>query len=87
MKKAYSAPQLELEIYNLSASIASNCAVVVNNGPEMAGTNEYHSACGDFSDPFPSTSSYSLRPSNVTFYEDTNCDCYTTGGSGSYWTS
>lgn len=83
MRKAYSAPQLELEIYNLSASIASNCAVVVNNGPAMG----EHTACEGYVDPFPSTSSYRLRPSNVTFYEDTNCDCYTTQSGYGYWTS
>ena len=86
MKKAYSAPQLELEIYNLSASIASNCNVVVNNGPaiEELGITE----CSDYKElnPFPSTSSYRLRQYNVNFYES-NCDCYTTGAGGSYWTS
>ena len=85
MRKAYSAPQLELEIYNLSASIASNCTLVVNNGPAIVGYQD--TACSNYVDPFPSTSSYRLRPSNVSFYDDRVCDCYTTGAGGSYWTS
>lgn len=85
MRKAYSAPQLELEIYNLSASIASNCKVVVNNGPAIVGYQ--NTACSNYEDPFPSTSSYSLRPSNVSFYDDVVCDCYTTQSGYGYWTS
>ena len=86
MKKVYEAPTLEIETYELDASIASNCGIVVNNGPAMGD----HPQCDDYVDPFAtsaaSASSYSL-PHNVQFYEDTNCDCYTTGGDYGYWTS
>lgn len=84
MKQVYEAPDLELEEYELNADIASHCGIVVHNGPEIG----IHKLCNDYKDPF---SSYSLRSSepvyNVQFYEDTNCDCYTTGGDYGYWTS
>ena len=66
MKKTYVAPDLEIERYELDASIASNCATVVTMGYSMRGTEPVY---------------------NVQFYEDTNCDCYTTGGDYGYWTS
>ena len=80
MKKVYEAPDLEVELYTLDASIASNCELVVSNGPEMGS----HAACTDYIEPF---SLYSSRTVNVNFYKDTNCDCYTTGDNGYYWTS
>lgn len=86
MKKVYIAPALEIEVYKLDANIASNCGIVVTNGPALG----EHYLCDDYEDPFAtsaaSASSYSL-PHNVQFYEDTNCDCYTTGGDYGYWTS
>lgn len=84
MKKAYSKPQIEIETYTLDTSIASHCGIVVHNGPKIGN----HDLCEDYKDPF---ASYSLRSNqpvyNVEFYEDTNCDCYTTGGDYGYWTS
>lgn len=80
MKKTYTAPTLEVEIYELDQSIASNCGIVVSNGPAEGS----HEACEDYVAPF------SLRTTgvyNVSFYEDTNCDCYTTGQDSGYWTS
>ena len=35
MKKVYEAPEVEIELYELNASIASHCGIVVSNGPEM----------------------------------------------------
>lgn len=87
LKKVYEAPMLEIEEYCLDTSIASNCATVVHNGPAMGS----HSQCDDYVNvnPFPDDDEISLasEPRNVSFYEDTACDCYTTGGNGSYWTS
>ena len=87
MKKAYSKPLLEIEAYTLSASIASHCDMVVSNGPAM-GT---HPQCGDYKDPFATIkqpdAGIMSGHYNVQFYEDTNCDCYTTGGGYGYWTS
>lgn len=85
MKKRYEAPLLEVERYELDANIASNCGIVVSNGPAIGD----HEECGDYEDLF-STATYSLNREaiyNVQFYEDTNCDCYTTGSDYGYWTS
>lgn len=85
MKKVYEAPLLEVEAYELDASIASHCGIVVSNGPALG----EHVQCDDYKDPFAtSAGTYSLKKAyNVQFYEDTNCDCYTTGGDYGYWTS
>lgn len=83
MKKIYEAPQLEVEKYELDKSIASHCDIVVSNGPEIG----VHKACSDYGDPFGPYSARSRSVHNVQFYEDTNCDCYTTGGDYGYWTS
>lgn len=93
-KKKYITPVIEFEEYSLDMSIASNCAAVVNNGPEMLG----YSVCASYAalDPFGSSVS-SNDPidgrtvntngnKNVSFYEE-NCDCYTTGSNQGYWTS
>lgn len=87
MKKAYHAPELEIEVYQLDASIASNCTLVVSNGPAMGN----HNQCADYIDPFGMNAAkygaQTMAVYNVLFYEDTNCDCYTTGGDYGYWTS
>lgn len=85
MKKIYKAPILEIEQYELDGNIASNCGIVVSNGPALGA----HEQCDNYEDPFD-ISAYSVPtrgPYNVQFYEDTNCDCYTTGGDYGYWTS
>jgi len=84
MKKVYQKPCMEKELYALDASIASNCAIVVSNGPAM----ETHTQCSDYKQPFaqPGIQTYG-GPYNVAFYEDTNCSCYTTGSDNGYWTS
>ena len=86
MKRVYEAPVLEIEIYQLDANIASNCKVVVSMGDYGGGEGE--SACDDYLAMvgLPATSSYSLRPHNVNFWENT-CDCYTTAGGDGFFTS
>lgn len=82
MKKAYIAPELSTEVYELNSSIAANCANTVTNGPALGN----HSQCDDYVSPF-AISTYS-EPKNVNFYEDTNCDCYNSAGdTAGYWTS
>lgn len=86
MKQAYEAPLFEVETYELDASIASNCTIVVTNGPAVGN----HEQCSDYKDPFEmSVFSYEKQggPYNVQFYEDTNCDCYYSSKDGGYWTS
>lgn len=82
MKKTYKKPMVEIEVYTLDASIASNCGIVVSNGPALGD----HYQCEGYEDPFGTFSARS-GPYNVHFYEDTNCDCYTTTTEAGYWTS
>ena len=82
MKKNYKAPRLEIEQYKLDVNIASHCGIVVSNGPALGN----HTQCSDYKNPFDTYSARS-KVYNVQFYEDTNCDCYTTGGDYGYWTS
>lgn len=88
MKKVYEAPTLEIELYELNASIASNCAVVVTMGDYGGNDSKGEKACDDYLEMvgLPTTSSYSLRAHNVNFWENT-CDCYTTAGGAGFFTS
>ena len=83
LKKVYEKPYVLIERYELNASIASNCAIVVSNGPAM-GT---HALCDDYEDPFAGVSATTYGVYNVQFYEDTNCDCYYSSNDSGYWTS
>lgn len=86
LRKTYMKPTIEIEVYSLSASIASNCGIVVSNGPAM-GT---HPQCDDYVDPFGGASGNTVSPMatyNVQFYEDTNCDCYYSASDFGYWMS
>lgn len=86
MRKPYVAPQLEVEVYELSTSIASNCNVVVDNGPAMWWGSEHQhqqSACQSYLNIVGGEVFVDV---NVNFYDTGCCDCYTTG-SGSFWTS
>lgn len=75
MKKVYKAPELEIEVYELSSNIAANCFYVINSGPEV-GTQ---AACSDYEDMMNTKSRAVMRGgSNITFYEEMGCDCYTT---------
>lgn len=86
MKKAYVAPLLEIEIYELNSNIASHCGIVVTNGPALGD----YTQCKDYQDPFmfieEPVAEINAPPYNVQFYE-ANCDCYTTGGDYGYWQS
>lgn len=86
MKKVYEAPKVEIEIYELNASIASNCTVVVTMGDYGGGEGE--PPCNDYLEMvgLPTISSYSLKSYNVNFWENT-CDCYTTAGGAGFFTS
>ncbi len=86
MKKVYEAPEVEIELYELDRSIASNCHTVVNNGPEAPG----HIQCDDYPDnTFDDTmaANYGARPHNVSFYDESTCDCYYTADGNGYWQS
>lgn len=89
MKKIYSKPSIEIEVYELNAAIALNCSEIISFGPEAPG----HEVCSEFEDAFEVTA---FRPGisvfadhGTPFYGDgsANCDCYYTSGSQSYFTS
>lgn len=84
MKKAYHAPELEIEVYQLNASIASNCNIVVNMGPEALDAElvcqDYYEIAGE---TMPTARS---RAHNIDFWTDNTCDCYYSAG-GVFFTS
>lgn len=79
MKKVYEAPEVEIELYELDASIASNCEVTVTFDPEQ---------CPDMF-PGGEFETYSMRSTNTpVFYEDSGtCDCYYNSNGGTYFNS
>lgn len=89
MKKQYSKPFLEVEVYQLAASIAANCGTVVSLGPEADGKT----TCAEYDDGFQVTAIHggmSLMAQNGTpFYADgsANCNCYYSSGDYGYFTS
>ena len=89
MKKAYNKPMIEIEAYELSASIASNCGEPVSLGPEAPGKQ----VCDEFEDAFQV---FAVIPGagiqttgGTPFYSDgaANCDCYYSSGGGVFFTS
>ena len=90
MKKAYHKPLIEIERYELNASIAANCGRVITLGPEAPGKD----ICDEFKDAFevvsviPGIGIMSITK-NTPFYADgaANCDCYYTSGGLGYFTS
>lgn len=89
VKKNYAKPYVTIEEYELSSNIASNCALVVNMGPEGPGAIEI---CQDYYDktgetrPKNGIAAYSL-PYNVQFWTDESCDCYYSAGEAGCFTS
>lgn len=89
MRKVYMRPTIEIEAYELSASIASNCSSVVTMGPEDYSGN----ICSEFEDSFDVQSyrpGISLFSAGTPFYDGTTgpvCDCYYTSGGSGYFTS
>lgn len=86
LKKVYKKPMVEIERYELSGNIASNCALVVNMGPEADDAvkvcDDYYEKTGE-TKPNSSIASYSL-PHNVQFWSKETCDCYYSAGSGCF---
>ncbi len=86
MKRVYEKPVAEIEMYELSSNIASNCALVVKMGPEGPGAIE---VCDDYYDKTGESraanriSMFSL-PHNVQFWSEKTCDCYYSAGSGCF---
>lgn len=86
MKKIYEAPALEIETYQLDASIASNCGTVVQMGPAGPGAvavcDDYYEITGE---EMPASANWSLRH-NIDFWTELTCDCYYSA-SGTFFTS
>lgn len=89
MKKLYSKPVIEIEAYELNASIAANCGKVISLGPEAPGKT----TCDEFKDAFEV---FAVIPGvgiqatgGKPFYdaEGVTCDCYYSSGGGIYFTS
>lgn len=83
MKKVYVTPYVEFERYELDANIASNCALVVTNGPAV---ND-QPACEEFDEQWGEFAMYRNGNHNINFYQETNCDCYYSASESGYWTS
>lgn len=83
MKKIYEAPDLEIETYELDASIASNCSPKITFGPEYDG----YTACEEFDFDLGETAAY-RAVKGISFYEQgTVCTCYYSSGNEGYFTS
>ena len=85
MKKAYSKPLLEIEVYELSTNIAANCGETISLGPEAPGKT----TCDEFKDAFEVFSLDARATGGTPFYSDgaAHCDCYYSSGGGWYFTS
>lgn len=86
MKKVYSKPVVEIEVYEMNTNIAANCGAPVSLGPEAPGKV----TCEEFKDAFEVFSLRNARAVGGTpFYDDgaANCDCYYSSGGGTYFTS
>lgn len=84
MKKVYNKPLIEIEAYQLDASIAGSCGTAITLGPgDYAGK-----VCDEFGlDPF---GIQSIQANENPFYDGTEgivCDCYYTSGNNGYFTS
>lgn len=87
MKAGYTKPMIEIEKYELDASVAANCGPIVTLGP---GTGTPESVCDEFEGAFD-VSAYGLqRSGGNSFYESGSayaCDCYYSSGGEGYFTS
>ena len=85
MKLKYEKPMIEIDDYELDASIASNCKVVVDMGPKYGSHDPCKSYYDHSGEPWPDPNAINLMSNyNIDFWE--NCDCYTSA-SGLYFTS
>lgn len=90
MKKSYAKPLIEIESYELSASIAQSCVNPINLGPEAPGKD----TCSAFDDSFEVFSfipgvGIQTAENGTPFYNDgaAECNCYYSSGGGLYFTS
>lgn len=92
MRKVYSKPSIEIEVYELNAAIAANCGTRISFGPGAEERPDLE-VCKEFEGAFdvvwlnPGASVFSTG--HTPFYADgaANCDCYYTSGNNGYFTS
>lgn len=90
MKKTYTKPLIEIEAYELSASIAANCGNVITLGPGIPGSQEYEQCKEFINSGFLSIiPGVGIMSADKPFYADgaANCDCYYSSGGKGYFTS
>lgn len=83
MKKVYNTPAVEVELYQLDASIALNCATKVTLGPAYDG----YTACEDFYDDSGVWAARSASMGTSFYEEGTVCTCYYSSSGKGYFTS
>lgn len=93
MKKEYIAPDFDVDSFELSQSIASQCGFVLTLGLWDPSLHPEH--CEDYYDnidePYPweqRVNTFSL-PHNIVFWNDESgaCDCYYSASSSGYFAS
>ena len=85
MRKVYEKPVIEVELYQLSQSIATACATVVSLGPGGTYGNTTYEVCSEYEVDTGSRSSASAASTEVyegTFYNSDICSCYHSLGDG-----
>ena len=84
MRKVYEKPVVEVELYQLSQSIATACATVVSLGPGLPDDSSV-AVCEEYSVDTGSRSSASTADTwlyDGTFYSTDTCSCYHSLGDG-----
>lgn len=86
MKKTYQKPLIEIEAYQLDASIAGACGTVVTLGP---GDYQNH-VCEEYKDIFGMQAIQPIQTNATPFYDGVDgdaCDCYYSAGNGGLFSS
>ena len=85
MRRVYEKPVIEVELYQLSQSIATACATVVSLGPGGTYGNTTYEVCDEYKVDTGSRSSASTADIAIyegTFYNTDTCTCYHSLGDG-----
>lgn len=70
MKLTYEAPRLDVELFQLNQSIALNCAITLNKGPD--------DECSDWEDRTTFSSRMKVATMEIQVTDNSECDCYNT---------
>lgn len=83
MKRAYIAPDIQVERYELNTSIAAQCKTDVTMGPEVGS----HTACKEFEDIWGGEFAINTFVLEGSFYDDGTCTCYYSSSGEGYFAS